>query len=89
MDTLVKHYGSWAFEDCTDCGENFQITRTQERSIAVNAAICNDCEIYSVGYKEGQEHALADIKRQLEEAYQKGVKDGKEIKEGVYTPRFY
>lgn len=59
-------FGSWATTECFQCGCDFQVTRIQEKTFEKDEDIlCEACEMWNRGYKEGYEKGLAEAMAKL------------------------
>lgn len=53
-DTIT--FKAWSKTECCQCGEEYQVTRTEPRTKLVIECICDECE----GYNRGREDGLAE-----------------------------
>jgi hypothetical protein len=61
MCDQVRNYGRWAKDSCDNCGEEFQVTRTNPKVVLAGEDIlCNDCDIWKRGYDQCLSHTKTD-----------------------------
>lgn len=61
-----RKLGLWNNADCDECGDSFLATRTQERIVkAGERLVCDDCEMYGRGYRDGYRSGLAALRGAL------------------------
>ena len=49
---MKREFGVWEKAECDRCGDEFQVTRTEPRTI--EEAVCESCEMYAKGYADGK-----------------------------------
>lgn len=47
----MRNFAAWEKADCDECGERFEVTRTEPRRL--ESVICNDCQVYKMGFNDG------------------------------------
>jgi hypothetical protein len=53
---MSKVFKPWAHSGCDHCGDEFQVTRSDERKITGDV-LCSDCDLYEKAYKDGVQSA--------------------------------
>lgn len=56
-EIVIREFGTWEYTECDRCGCKFQVTRTEPEKI-VGEVICEDCELYELGYSDGFKHGI-------------------------------
>jgi hypothetical protein len=49
---MSKLFKPWTHTGCDHCGDEFQVTRSDEKEI-VGDVICSECDLYEKSFKEG------------------------------------
>ena len=66
------HFQRWQQTECNECGNTFQITRTEELTLEESEILCGDCQLWHDAHKQGYKEGFKD-------GYKKASKFYKEI----------
>lgn len=53
---MQRHFPAWSKTECDSCSSEFQVTRVYSKDTS-DPVICESCEMYNRGYKDGFEAA--------------------------------
>ena len=60
-------FGRWEMTTCVDCDNEYQVTRTEPKTLALHACVCSDCKLYNDAYQDGFNAAMSKTKKVSEE----------------------
>jgi len=54
MSSKTRKIPPWTEEPCDECGDTYQVTRTESRTVSKDTPLlCDSCEMYHKGYHDG------------------------------------
>lgn len=53
LNPKMVSFGRWEMTECVECGFEYQVTRTEPKTLPQHKCVCSDCDSYNRGYADG------------------------------------
>ena len=53
LNPNMVSFGRWELTECVECGCEYQVTRTESKTLPQHKCVCSDCDSYNRGYADG------------------------------------